>query len=374
MRKNLFALFALFLCLWTIPPTVTAQQKSYKMNGGAFYNLENLFDTIHAAGKNDYEFLPNGSYKWNTLKYTNKLTNMSQVLASLCTEVGKMKNPLGAAVIGVSEIENRTVLEDLLKQPALKDRGYEICFVEGPDRRGVDCAFFYNPALFKLEHSMLVPYIYLKEGDPCTIGFDWKDGRVEAIPELRGDTTYITRGFLVMSGQMEGEKFHFIVCHWPSRSAASPVRERAGDQVKELKEALLKQDPNSHIVIMGDFNDDPKNKSMRKNLGCKEKQEACGADDLYNPWYHFLYKVGQGTLLYQGNWNLFDQIVFTGNLLGKDRTTWKYYKSEIFMRDYLFQTEGKYKGSPKRTTAGGVWLNGYSDHLPVQTYFVKEVK
>ena len=221
---------------------------------------------------------------------------------------------------------------------------------------------------------MLVPYIYLKKDDPCTIGFEWKDGRVAAIPELRGDTTYITRGFLVMSGQMEGEKFHFIVCHWPSRGAASPARERAGDQVKELKDALLKQDPNSHIVIMGDFNDDPKNKSMRKCLGCKEKQENCGADDLYNPWWDFLYKVGQGTLLYQGNWNLFDQIVFTGNLLGKDRSTWKYYKSEIFMRDYLFQTEGKYKGSPKRTTAGGVWLNGYSDHLPVQSYFVKEVK
>jgi hypothetical protein len=103
MKRNIFALLTLFLLLWSVVPA-TAQQKTYKMNGVAFYNLENLFDTVHAAGKNDYEFLPQGSYKWNALKYSNKLTNMSQVLASLCTEVGKMKNPLGAAVIGVSEI------------------------------------------------------------------------------------------------------------------------------------------------------------------------------------------------------------------------------------------------------------------------------
>ena len=167
----------------------------------------------------------------------------------------------------------------------------------------------------------------------------------------------------------------FIVNHWPSRAAGSEARERAGFQVRCLKDALMKQDPAAKIVIMGDMNDDPSNKSMTEQLGCKSKtKDVKNPGDLYNPWYDTLYKLGQGTLLYDGKWNLFDQIVFTGNLLGSDRSTLKFYRHEIFIRDYLFQQDGRYKGSPLRTHAGGTWLNGYSDHLPTYIYLVKELK
>lgn len=351
------------------------EQKRYKVYGVAFYNLENLFDTLHDAGKNDYEYLPNGQNKWGKMKYEAKLHNMARVLSELCTD----KLPNGPAVIGLAEVENHHALEDLLKQPALEKRGWKYVDYPSPDRRGIECAFFYNPRFFQLERSMLVPFYYSTTGDihDPLLGFHVDaDGTVQAETDpMRGDTTHLTRGFLVMQGKMDGEKMTFIVCHWPSRGAGSEARERAGFQVRQLQLALMKKDPDSKVVIMGDLNDDPNNKSVMKELGCKtETKQVKEPTDLYNPWYNTLYKVGQGTLYYNGKWNLFDQIIVSGNLIGSDRSTLKFFRHEIFMRDYLFQLEGRYKGSPLRTHAGGVWLNGYSDHLPTQIYLAKEVQ
>ncbi|MCH5182282.1 MAG: endonuclease/exonuclease/phosphatase family protein [Prevotellaceae bacterium] len=371
MKKTFTLLLVLLFCA-AIGASAQAAGKRYAMYGVAFYNLENLFDTLHDAGKNDYQYLPEGSYKWNGHKYRSKLRNMSVVLSQLCTD--RLKG--GAAVVGVSEIENRGVLEDLLEQEALKERGWKIVHYDGPDRRGVECAFFYNPRLFQFEKSMLVPYYYKDDKQPdVDLGFYVaENGEVTPYEGLRGDTTHITRGFLVMTGLLGGERVHFIVNHWPSRGAASPARERAGYQVRRLKDALLSQDPESKIIIMGDMNDDPGDKSMTEALGCvHRKKDARTAADLYNPWHDTLYKGGQGTLLYNGKWNLFDQIVFSGSMLGDDRSTLKYYKHEIFLRDYLIQQDGADKGSPKRTHSRGVWLNGYSDHLPTQVFFVKEI-
>ena len=348
-------------------------EKRYAMYGVGFYNLENLFDTLHDAGKNDFEYLPNGANAWGAMKYRAKLKNMSTVLGELCTD--KLKS--GAAFIGMSEVENRKVLEDLLKQPALSGRNYKIVHIEGPDRRGVDCAAFYNPKYFKLDTCMLVYYYYLDENQPDVDLSFYVDENKRVVPykELRGDTTRFTRGFLVISGEFVGEKTHFIVNHWPSRAQSSAARERAAYQVYHLKEALLEQDPNSHIIIMGDLNDDPNNKSMTEELKCKHDiKEVKSGHDLYNPWWDMLYKKGQGTLSFRGQWNLFDQIVFSGDLIGNDRSTLKFYRNEVFLREYLFQREGRYKGTPFRTHAGGVWLNGYSDHFPTYIYLVKEVK
>jgi len=126
---------------------------------------------------------------------------------------------------------------------------------------------------------------------------------------------------------------------------------------------------------MGDMNDDPNNKSMTEALGCYHKEkDVKTATDLYNPWWDMLYKVGQGTLLYDGKWNLFDQIVFTGNLLGTDRSTFKFYQSRVYNPDYLITDEGQFKGIPRRTHAKGIWVNGYSDHLPTYIYLIKELK
>ena len=138
-----------------------------------------------------------------------------------------------------------------------------------------------------------------------------------------------------------------IVCHLPSRGAGSYYRELGGKQVKALKDSLLREDPKVKVLVMGDMNDDPTNKSMYECLSAKGEINEVGANDMYNPWYNVLVKEGTGTLQYQGKWNLFDQIIMTPNLLNKDGkkdfSELKFWKNQIFRRDYLFQESGKYK-------------------------------
>ena len=346
MKKRLLFLVALLFCL-----TAAAQEKRLNAYGIGFYNLENLFDTCHDAGKNDYEFLPSGSYRWNGLKYSSKLHNMAQALSDMGTNVLK---GVGCSVIGVSEVENDRVLSDLCDQPVLKARGFKFCHVEGPDRRGVDCGLLYNPVFFKVLDVKLYPYVPTeKEGE----GFR-------------------TRGFLAVSGVLAGEHVAFIVCHLPSRFNGSYYREVGAEQAAAVKNRILEKDKNCKVFVMGDMNDDPTDKSIHEKLAGKPEISEVGKGDMYNPWYNILVKKGTGTLQYQGSWNLFDQILLSPNLLnkneGKNFSSLKYVKKEIQRMPYLFQTEGKYKGNMKRTTAGGVWLNGYSDHLPVVVYVAKE--
>ena len=346
MKHFFFAVIGVLLAF--LPASA---QKKYSVYGVGFYNQENLFDTCHDEGKRDYDFLPTGSYKWNAMKYNHKLSNMSRALADMGTDV--LPN-IGCAIIGLAEVENSKALDDLIAQPALSARNYQYVHIEGPDRRGIDCALLYNPSLFSVKNTRLVPYVQ----------------------KLKKDSAFYTRGFLTVSGTLADENVAVIVCHLPSRFSESFYRELGAEQVKAIKDSLLNDDPNCKVFVMGDMNDDPIDKSMAGILKGKADIKDVNEGDMYNPWYNILVKEGVGTLLYQGSWNLFDQILLTPNLLNKDDnkdfSSLKFWKNQIFKRDYLFQTEGKYKGSPKRTTAGGVWLNGYSDHLPVVVYLVKE--
>lgn len=328
--------------------TLLAQEKRYDIYAVGFYNLENLFDTIHQQGKNDYEFLPDGVNKWSTKKYSNKIKNIAMVLDDMASSVPSS----GLAAVGVCEVENAAVLRDLVSCGPLVRRGWSFAHFEGPDSRGVDCALLYNPKLFKPTDAWLVPYTAAKR-----------------------DTTYITRGFLVVKGEIGGEVLHLIVNHWPSRYAKSPVRERAGVLVRQLKDSIVGTDPKAKVIILGDLNDNPDNKSVSESLGAvRNKKDASTAVSLYNPWWNILRQEGRGTQKYRGKWNLFDQIIVNGNLVNGGNSVLSFYKAEIFSRDYMFQSKGKYKGSIKRTHAGGVWLNGYSDHLPVIVYLRKEFR
>lgn len=352
--KNLFITIVTMLLLGV--GSVYAQKKDYLLYAVGFYNQENLFDTCHDAGKNDYDFLPTGAYKWDGFKYSHKLRNMARVLADMGTD--KVKG--GCAFIGMSECENANALNDLISQEPLMERGMKFVHIEGPDKRGIDCALLYNPALFQPYKSFTKQYVY-----------------------ENGDTTHFTRPFLTVQGMLAGEKITVVVCHWPSRGVEGKFRDWGGKQVRALTDSIKASEPEMKIFVMGDMNDDPDNTSMAKFLGAKREMKDVKDGDFYNPWWNVLRKEGQGTLSYQGTWNLFDQVVMSKNLLGKpsksyqkdilsDCKTWKYYNHHIFKRDYLMQTEGKFKGTPKRTTAGGVWLDGYSDHLPVVTYIIKE--
>ena len=303
--------FAVIGVLLTFLPA--SAQKKYSVYGVGFYNQENLFDTCHDEGKRDYDFLPTGSYKWNAMKYNHKLNNMSRALADMGTDV--LPN-IGCAIIGLAEVENSKALDDLIAQPALSARNYQYVHIEGPDRRGIDCALLYNPSLFSVKNTRLVPYVQ----------------------KLKKDSAFYTRGFLTVSGTLADENVAVIVCHLPSRFSESFYRELGAEQVKVIKDSLLNDDPNCKVFVMGDMNDDPIDKSMAGILKGKANIKDVNEGDMYNPWYNILVKEGVGTLLYQGSWNLFDQILVTPNLLNKDDkkdfSSLKFWKNQIFKRDY----------------------------------------
>ena len=314
----------------------------------AFYNLENLYDTINNENVNDEEFTPSGTNNWNSTKYQSKLERMSYAIS----QIGLDYSPSGAAFIGVSEIENRNVLEDLVKQPNLIKRGYEIVHYDGPDRRGVDVALLYNPKQFKVTNS--------------------KSYRL-----YTEDSTFLTRDQLMVSGYLQDEKIHVIVNHWPSRSGGEersrPKRNAAAKLTRSIVDSLFRVDPKAKIVVMGDLNDDPFNESCALILGAKKELKDLKDGELYNTLWKTL-EMGLGSLTYNNQWNLFDQIIISNELANGDRSKLKLWKAEVFNRSFLIQQDGRYKGSPLRTYSGGAWTNGYSDHLPTLNYLVKEVK
>ncbi|OIP84057.1 MAG: endonuclease [Porphyromonadaceae bacterium CG2_30_38_12] len=313
----------------------------------AFYNLENLFDTIDGPN-NDAEYLPKGANKWNSMKYNAKLKNMSYAIS----QIGLDKTPVGVALIGVSEIENRGVLEDLVKQPALANRTYQLVHYDSPDRRGVDVGLLYNPRLFTVSNT--------------------KSYRL-----VTADTTFRTRDQLMVSGYLMGEKIHVIVNHWPSRyggeERSRPKRMEAAALTRSIVDSLFKVDAKAKIVVMGDLNDDPTNPSCANVLAAKKNSQEVHAGELYNVFWKTLEK-GIGSLAYNDRWNLFDQIILSHAWISDDKSKLRLWKPEVFYRNFLIQQEGKYKGTPLRTTSGGVWLNGYSDHLPTLIYVVKKAK
>jgi Predicted extracellular nuclease len=341
---------SLIIILTLIIFNVNAQdKKKYRIACIGFYNVENLFDTKHDEGKNDYEFLPNGGSQWTEERYQKKLESLSEVISKLGTKTV----PSGPAILGLSEIENMNVLEDLVAMPLIKDKNYQIVHYEGPDMRGVDVALIYQPSIFKLVSSR-----------PISLKIPWNTG-------------FFTRDQLLVSGILDGEMMHIIVNHWPSRSGgekrSSPLRCAAADLTRSTVDSILQTDSNAKIIIMGDFNDDPINNSLLKNLRAKGKQENLKEGDLFNPMYK-MYKDGVGSLAYRDSWSLFDNIIVSQGLLGDDRSTYKFYQAKVFNEPFLTQQNGQYKGYPFRTFAGGAYQGGYSDHFPVYMYVIKEVK
>lgn len=340
----LIIVFSLFIS------SLFAQDKQYKVAAVGFYNLENLFDTIKDPVTWDAEFLPDGERHYNTAVYSEKLTNLSKVISELGTDM----TPDGVAILGVAEIENRSVLEDLIVQPSIKNRDYRIVHHDSPDRRGVDVGLLYNPKYFEVKNSTPL-YVPLFDDS--------------------GDTIF-TRDILWVYGLFDGEPLHLFVNHWPSRrggeAASSPRREAAAAVCRSVIDSLMDVDKNTKVIIMGDLNDDPVNKSVSKILKARGKEEQIRPGDLYNPWYSF-YKKGLGTLAWQDAWNLFDQVIVSSALLNKDQSGFFFMRNEVFNKPYLKQKSGRYKGYPHRTYVGGTYVGGYSDHFPVFIYLLKEV-
>jgi exonuclease III len=342
-------LLLLFVTIATRFIAQTDSTKQYHVAAIGFYNLENLHDTIFDKDTNKVmqdDYTPEGDKKWNTEKYYHKLDNLSKVIAEMATEV----IPDGLALLGIAEIENKNVVEDLVKTEKLKGRNYKVVHYESPDKRGIDVGLIYNPNYFKLESSK-----------SFTLKID-------------GDSSFFTRDQLLVSGYLNGEMVHVIVAHWPSRSGgekkSAPKRIAAADLGRAIIDSLLAYDANAKIIYMGDLNDDPTNISVKKHLNTVDKPELVKDNLLYNPMESY-YKKGIGTLAYRDTWNLFDQLIVSPALVGKDYTSLKLYNAKVFNKNYLKQTSGQYAGYPLRTHAGGAYTAGYSDHFPVYLFLIK---
>ena len=223
---------------------------------------------------------------------------------------------------------------------------------DSPDRRGIDVALIYNPRLFRYTKSSTHPLI---------------------IPD---NPNFKTRDQLLVEGTMAGEHVCILVNHWPSRyggAKSSPLREAAAALSKHIADSVRTANPSAKVIIMGDLNDDPKDASVAKVLGATRHKKDTPADGYFNATWG-LYDKGIGTLCYQDSWCLYDQQILSANLLGKPANGLSYWKTEVFNREYLVTPDGKKKGYPFRAFNGNIWQNGYSDHFPTITYYVKQLK
>ena len=358
--KRFLYLFAALALIWGCGSTSKVSGgktgKSYVIG---FYNLENLFDTYHDEGKNDYEYLPDGANEWTEAKYAKKLQNMASVIAAM-----KEDNGAWHAVLGVSEIENRHVLEDLVSEPAIAEANYQIVHYDGPDRRGVDAGLLYRADVFKLITSESIPFTF----KPSRI--DWSAWTQEEMDDFR------TRDVLMARGTIDGEMFAFFVAHLPSRlgGKGADLRPRGAEIIYQRAMELQKEFPGIKIVVMGDMNDNPTDISMTDFMRGKETMEEVGEEDFFSPFLSML-KAGFSSLYYRGEGNIYDIILVNSNLAKAPQggfqiqpiVNGKYY-GRVFSKPFMTNQTGQYAGTPFRTFSNGAFVGGYSDHYP--TYIV----
>jgi len=345
MKTALFILAALI-----VSANSFAQKQKYTSAIIAFYNLENFYDTVDNPNINDEDFLPNGPKNYNSKVYWTKVEHLATVISQIGTDV----NPDGIALIGVAEIENDTVLNDLIHHPFLKQRNYKIVHYDSRDIRGVDVALLYNPKYFTVINSKKL-FVHLPEG---------------------AKSAYFTRDVLWVKGILNGDTIHVFVNHWPSRvggeQRSAPGRAAAAMVDKNVIDSIEVKQPNAKIIVMGDLNDDPISASVTKVLGAKGNIEDVKQGELYDPWIN-MYKKGYGTLAYNDAWGLFDQIIINYAWLNKNQPGYFFYQQHIFNKEFMVENIGKYKGYPMRTWDGNVYRGGYSDHFPTYIILLKKV-
>jgi predicted extracellular nuclease len=302
----------------------------------AFYNCENFFDTINQPNVKDEEFLPEAKTQWNTSRYNTKKNHIAQVISS-------MNGGKGADIIGLSEIENKGVLQDLINEPSLKKSDYGIVHYDSPDERGIDVAFLYKKNVLQIINSKAFPI------------------------HLSSDSTFKTRDILLVKGQFKnGKQVYFFVNHFPSRRNGAEASEFkrifCAEVEKKIIDSISKADAanNPTFISLGDFNDTPTNNSMQTLINADKN----GLENLFAKFPD----TKEGSIYYNGNWDMFDQILVSKKLEDCNASTVCYVKNSatIFKPEFVLeQTPGKYFGAPFKTFAGTRYFGGYSDHMSV---------
>ena len=353
------ALLTLLAALLLLPSVATARGNRTYVIG--FYNLENLFDTYHDDGKNDYEYLPDGANQWTEAKYRKKLRNMAHVIAEMKNDNGRWHT-----VLGVSEIENRHVLEDLVIEPEIAEANYQIVHYDGPDRRGVDVALLYKPEQMTVVESESIPFTFEGSDIEFSLNQEEKD-------------YFRTRDILMVHGLIDGEDFAFYVLHLPSRlgDKGADLRARGGEIAYRHSLKMMEKYPGIKCVIMGDMNDNPDDESMAVYMHGREFPEEVGPQDYLNPFLA-MFHAGYGSLAYRGEWCIFDCILASNSLVHAPEGTLaiqpiikkrkQSFYGRIFVKPFMTNQTGQYKDTPMRTFSNGAFVGGYSDHYP--TYII----
>ncbi|WP_233131700.1 endonuclease/exonuclease/phosphatase family protein [Robiginitalea sediminis] len=342
--------FAFVPCLFTGCNTPELSQPPpgrYQVRTVAFYNVENLFDTVNDTLVFDEEYTPGGGKGWTRERYEAKLLNLATVLEA----IGKEESGRSPDLIGLCEVENSGVIEDLLLQDPLREIPYGIVHFDSPDHRGIDVALLYNRNSFSV--------------------LDAQSRRL-VLRDTENNRKY-TRDQLVVHGTLDGDPVYLSVNHWPSRSggelASAPYRKQAAALQRRILDSILREDPGARFLSMGDYNDNPPDASLRFGLGTTAIADSIPKNLLYNPMENW-YRSGEGSLAYRDQWSLFDQILVGHNWL-MEKAEYRFWKAGIFRPGYLITPDGPYRGYPLRTYAGGVYLGGYSDHFPVYAFLIK---
>lgn len=335
MKKIKILLAVLFSVIFVIGK---AQNNRHTTAVIGFYNVENLFDTEDDPLVDDSEFLPHGTYQWTPERYQIKLNNLSRAISSIAKDKG------GVAILGLSEIENERVMRDLINTPQLQPLNFGIVHHDSPDLRGVDVGLIYKKDRFAVLNQ-------------------------KAHTLRTDDTSFYTRDQLLVTGILDQtDTLHILVNHWPSKRGGEkmsmPKRIAAAQLSRKITDSLLAVNPMAKIIIMGDFNDNPNSKSITQHLGAKGKEQEVKMNDLFNPMWK-LYRQGIGSYAYRDSWDLIDMIIVSYGLLNAPANTYRYKGVDIFRANFLITTTGSFTGYPFRTYAGGAYLGGYSDHLPV---------
>jgi len=338
MNKLFPVLFSFLLLAQCTAPrsSQTTDVGGYRV---AFYNVENLFDTVDDPNIPDEEFLPSSKKNWTMERYQRKLDNLAKVVEG-------MGYP---SLLGLAEVENGVVLKDFCEKTSLKSQGYGIVHFDSPDFRGIDVALLYKKNVFTVIAA-----------EPISIKFP--AGMIPDNPD------YTTRDLLVVEGNFQGkERLHLIVAHLPSRSGGqaetAPRRQFVASQIGRKVDDIFKADPNANIIVMGDMNDEPSDPSMAQSLGAQPFGERFVSSTLYN-CFSELKESGKGSYHYRGDWNMLDQIIISTSL-AKGSKKLKYASSTIYQAEWMMYKDEKYGLSPSRTYGGDRYFGGYSDHLPV---------
>lgn len=309
----------------------------------ASYNIENLFDTEDGPN-DDAEFLPNSPKQWNQDKYQKKLEKLSEVILSM-----HPKN-IGPDVIGLIEVENKNVVEDLMKFGKLSEGKYQVIHYESADKRGIDVAL-----CFKSENIKLIKSDFYRPHDDS-------------------DTSFFTRDILHVTLLMgKKDTVHYFVNHWPSRRGGEESEEKrilVADLLEKKIDSLRAINIHTKIVVMGDFNDNPANWSITETLKAKTKKEDVREGHLWNAMADLASK-GQGTHKYKNEWNLLDQFMLSHALVHYKKGI-RYHEAFIYNPDFIQEKEERFKGSPLRTFVGNKYLGGYSDHFPILLILTKK--